>query len=282
MERRLGRGLGSLLSATPPTEPRTEIEISQVRPNPYQPRKTFDPAALQSLQASIERLGLLQPVVVRPALEGFELISGERRWRAARAAGHEMIPAVIRSGVRDEEMLELALVENLQREDLDPIERARGFKQLQEGGLTQEQVATRVGLQRSTVTNHVRLLELPEDVQKAVARGLLSMGHARALLGLREHKAIRALMRQTIRRELSVREVERRVRKLEHPRSPHNGPSAAPPPWIAEIEMRLRESLGTKVCLQNNPGYRGQIVIDYYDRPSLDSLIARLAPRATL
>ncbi len=282
MERRLGRGLGSLLSATPPTEPRTEIEISQVRPNPYQPRKTFDPAALQSLQASIERLGLLQPVVVRPALEGFELISGERRWRAARAAGHEMIPAVIRSGVRDEEMLELALVENLQREDLDPIERARGFKQLQEGGLTQEQVATRVGLQRSTVTNQVRLLELPEDVQKAVARGLLSMGHARALLGLREHKAIRALMRQTIRRELSVREVERRVRKLEHPRSPHNGPSAAPPPWIAEIETRLRESLGTKVCLQNNPGYRGQIVIDYYDRPSLDSLIARLAPRPTL
>ena len=282
MERRLGRGLGSLLSATPPAEPRTEIEISQVRPNPYQPRKTFDPAALQSLQASIERLGLLQPVVVRPALEGFELISGERRWRAARAAGHEMIPAVIRSGVRDEEMLELALVENLQREDLDPIERARGFKQLQEGGLTQEQVATRVGLQRSTVTNHVRLLELPEDVQKAVARGLLSMGHARALLGLRERKAIRALMRQTIRRDLSVREVERRVRKLEHPRSPHNGPSAAPPPWIAEIETRLRESLGTKVCLQNNPGYRGQIVIDYYDRPSLDSLIARLAPRATL
>ena len=281
MERRLGRGLGSLLADARPQEPRSEIPLREIRPNPFQPRKTFDAGALQELQKSIERHGLMQPVVVRPAPEGYELISGERRWRAARLAGKEAIPAVVRTGVADESMLELALVENVQRRDLDPIEKARGYRQLQETlDLTQEQVATKVGLQRSTVTNHLRLLDLPEPVQDAVAQGLLSMGHARALLGLRDEKAQLALMEEAVRRDLSVREVERRVRGpvSSEAAKPEAAAEPKPEPWVGEVEGRLRESLGTKVRVANGRNYRGQIVIEYYDRASLDSLIARLAP----
>ena len=299
MERRLGRGLGSLLSKPAPTERQHEIELSRVVANPFQPRTTFDEEGLDELRASIEMHGVLQPVIVRmgpPGGDGdvFELISGERRCRASRLAGKTHIPAVVRTGVRDDAMLELALVENLQRRDLDPIERARGFGQLLSTlSLTQEEVARRVGLKRSTVANHLRLLELSSPIQESVGRGLLSMGHARAILGA--EKADReALMEDVVREGLSVRQVERRVRNLLQPRTGRG--SSAPkgvlqpqarsqptePAWVAELENRLRESLGTKVRIQNGPEYRGQIVLEYYDQASLDSLITRLAPRRTL
>jgi len=292
MERRLGRGLGSLLTKPAPTDQQSSLELDRIRPNPFQPRITFDPEGLEELKSSIEAHGVLQPIVVRVAPpdgngDAYELISGERRCRASRLAGKTTIPAVVRSGVRDDEMLELALVENVQRRDLDPMERARGFRQLiDSANLTQEQVAQRVGLQRSTVTNHLRLLELPELVQDAVAQGMLSMGHARALLGVEDADSQTALLEATVRGDLSVREVEKRVRALRAPVAETVSKEAKGreerAPWISEIESRLRQSLGTKVHLKNGAEYRGQIVIDYYDQASLESLIHRLAPQRTV
>jgi len=286
MERRLGRGLGSLLAEAKTTDPHQEIDLGRIRPNPFQPRKTFDADSLRELKSSIERHGILQPVVVRTAGEDYELISGERRWRAARLAGKSSIPAVVRPAVGDDDMLELALVENVQRRDLDPIERARGYRQMMDRlRLTQEQIATRVGLQRSTVTNHLRLLELPEQIQEAVGQNLITMGHARALLGLRDADQQRALLEEVVRGDLSVRVVERKVRAACEPAA-SSGEQAAPTseraPWEIELEGRLRDSLGTKVRVTHGPKERGQIVIEYYDRAGLESLITRLAPRPTL
>ena len=284
MERRLGRGLGSLRSEAKESETRENLELARIRPNPFQPRKSFDAASLQELKSSIERHGVLQPVVVRPAGDDYELISGERRWRASRMAGKPDIPAVVRSGVSDDDMLELALVENVQRRDLDPIERARGYRQMMDRlRLTQEQVAVRVGLQRSTVTNHLRLLELPEEVQEAVGQELISMGHARALLGLRDADAQKSLLEETVRGDLSVRVVERKVRDARTAPAPRVATEPTPKaPWAVELETRLRDTLGTKVRVQPGPEESGQIVIEYFDRAGLDGLIERLVPRVTL
>jgi ParB family chromosome partitioning protein len=285
MERKLGRGLGSLLSSDPrPTEGRTEIPLDQIRPNPFQPRQVFTPQALEELKDSIRAHGVLQPVVLRSAPGGFELIAGERRWRAAQAAGLKSIPAVVREGVSDASMLELALVENLQRADLDPIEKARGFKRLMDGGMTQEQVASRVGLERSTVANFLRLLDLSEKVQAVVSQGLLSMGHARALLGLRDPRRQVELSALAVRRSLSVREVEARVRELQNRGEKEKGVTLVPkaPPWLTDLETRMRRHLGTKVQVRNGEGYVGQIVIDYHGRSDLDRLLGILAPRKAL
>jgi ParB family transcriptional regulator, chromosome partitioning protein len=284
MDKRLGRGLGALLSADPtPPGPKTEIPLARIRPNPFQPRRTFAPEALAELEASIRLHGVLQPVVVRPAPGGYELIAGERRWRASRAAGLQSIPAVVRDDLSDQEMLELALIENLQRADLDPIEKARGFRQLIDQGLTQEEVARRVGHQRSSVANFLRLLELPESVQKVVVAGRLSMGHARALLGLTDQRRQEELCALAVRRELTVRDLEQRVRELEgreHRKKAVVAP--APPPWVRDMESRMRGHLGTKVQVRNGEGYQGQIVIEYHGREDLDRLFALLAPKKSL
>jgi ParB family transcriptional regulator, chromosome partitioning protein len=283
MEKRLGRGLGTLLSPeVSPTEPRSEIPLEAIRPNPFQPRRTFSPEALQELQDSIQVHGILQPVVVRSTRTGYELIAGERRWRASQALGLKAIPAVVREGVQDGEMLELALVENLQRADLDPIEKARGFRQLLDQGLTQDQIASKVGLQRSTVTNFLRLLELGETLQKALTEGLLSMGHARALLGLADRKKQEELCALVARRGLSVREVEHRVRELQGRVESTRTLAPASPPWVREMEARMRNHLGAKVQLRNREGYHGQVVIEYHGREDLDRLYELLAPRKTL
>jgi len=283
MERRLGRGLGSLLSSEPaPTEPRAEIAVSQIRPNPFQPRKVFAPAALEELQESIRVHGVLQPVVLRARGGAYELIAGERRWRAAKAVGLTAIPAVVRENVADEAMLELALIENLQRADLDPIEKAKGFQQLVDRGLSQEQVAARVGFQRSTVANFLRLLELSEPVQAAVTAGLLSMGHARALLGLPDRKRQEELCALAVRQGLSVREIERRVRELLGRSEKSSAVVPASPPWVRDMESRIRSHLGTKVQVRNGEGYRGQIVIQYHGREDLDRLYDMLAPRKSV
>lgn len=286
MEKRLGRGLGSLLGEPPAGEDLRELELDRIRPNPFQPRKSLDPVALEELAESIRNHGVLQPLAVRNQGAGFELIAGERRWRAARIAGLPRVPVVVRQAVSDHQMLEWALVENLQRRDLDPIERAQGFQAMQRGlEMTQEQVASAVGLKRSTVTNHLRLLELPEVVQASIARDLLSMGHARALLSLREPAEQVRFMEQSVREGWSVREVERRVQQRQggsrkgamQPTPPPS--SASTPPWAAELERRMRENLGTKVTLQPSGDSRGRIVIDYFSREALDRLCLILAPR---
>ena len=267
-----------MASSTESPEP---VPVDRVKPNRFQPRTNFDPEGLKELQTSMERSGLLQPIVVRGDERGYELISGERRLRAAKAAGWKSIPAIVRKDVSDAQLLELALIENIQRRDLDPMERARSFQRMiQELGLTQEAIAERVSLQRSTVTNHLRLLELPEPAQDALAKSLISMGHARALLGLKAAKAQLALLQDIVRRDLSVREVEARVRAAREPKEP-TAPAPTRQPWVATVENRLREALGTKVALEGSAS-RGRIVIDYFSQQDLDRLLEQLAPSRTL
>lgn len=295
MERRLGRGLSALFTQpsspdAPQTEPEAraheELPIERIRANPFQPRRNFDPVGLEELVQSIRQHGLLQPIVVRARGDGFEVVSGERRLRAFRELGRTLIPAILRPDVSDAEMLELALVENLQRRDLDPIERAAGYRRMIEQlGLTQEQVADKVGLQRPTVANHLRLLELPEAAQQALAKGLIQMGHARALLGCKGADQVQKLLEKTVRDDLSVREVEALVRVRS---SPTAGPAepvkvvVPQAPWVRDLEDRMRDHLGTKVQLKNGPGYRGQIVIEYFQREDLERLSEILAPRERL
>ena len=292
MERRLGKGLGSLLggtSAMSESQGVNEVAVDEIHPNPDQPRKSFDSEELDELRDSIRRHGVLQPICVRPAEEGYEIISGERRWRSARLAGLQAIPVVVREDVSDDEMMELAMVENLQRADLDPLEKARGFQDMMDRlELTQEQVAEKVGLRRSTVANHLRILELPDAIRDALVRNLITMGHARAMLGLPDEKTMMTMLALIVREDLSVRQVEKLVRESRPRKS--NGAAPASPhetvvpvaPWINELQHRFRERLGTRVMVRNSEGYRGQIVIQYHDRDELDRLCEVLAPRETL
>ena len=308
MERRLGRGLGSLLgqsegvSTSASRKPQSSvvevapaegfigqlIETAAIRRNPSQPRTVFETAALEELRQSIERHGVLQPITVRRVGSSYEIISGERRWRAARNAGLDQIPAIVRDDVDDDVSLELAIVENVQRRDLDAMEKARGYRALMDRvGLTQDQVAERVGIKRSSVANQLRLLELPEEAQEAVSQGLISMGHAKALLGLRGPDAIRKALGEIVRKELSVREAERLAKAGSKGggSAAEAGPSAkgqAAPPWVAELEARLRETLGVKVTVRNGKRYRGSITLDYADRQELDRICDLIAPKDTL
>lgn len=265
-----------------------ELPVGAIRPNPHQPREHFDPDALEELRNSIQAHGILQPIAVRPTSDGrYEIIAGERRWRAAQLAGLEAIPAVVRADVTSEQMLELALVENVQRKDLNPIERAQGYQNLVEIGLTQGDVAKKVGLNRTTIANHIRLLELAPKVREAVSKELITMGHARALLGVREPEAQWRLAERVVREDLSVRAVERFVRELARPKPGGIGSSSTQrtpeqPAWVKELERRIGDELGTRVSLRNHPGYRGQIVIEYFSREDLERLYSALAPRPTL
>ena len=329
MERRLGRGLDSLLSGSgkspgsgkqpsqqarattpPPPAPEPdeqgipvsargvrEIPVGRIRSNPFQPRLHFDEEALAELAESLKAHGFLQAVVVRqrPGEQDFELIAGERRWRAAQLAGFEAVRAMVKAEVSDDQMLELAMVENLQRRDLDPIERAKGYQRMSEQlGLTQTQVAERVGLRRSTVSNQVRLLELSASTQSMLAEGTLSMGHARALLGISDDRAQGELAQQIVKDGISVREVERLVREMGTNHGSRGSSASAPrpgilsgnqdrtppPAWVGEMERRLRETLGTKVEVRNQPGFTGQIVLHYNDRETLERIADTLSPQS--
>jgi ParB family chromosome partitioning protein len=285
MERRLGKGLGSLLGEQESNHSAMELALELIQPNPFQPRKSMDAAGLEELRDSILQHGVLQPIVVRATSGGrFQLIAGERRWRASRLAGLPRIPALLKENVSDAEMLELALVENVQRRELDPLERAQGYKNLMDQlALTQDAVAAKVGLKRSTVANHLRLLELPSKAQEALAKGLISMGHARALLALTEQAQLNSILEDTVRRELSVREVERLVRDANTPTAMRALPQKVQAPqssaWLTDLEARIRTRFATKVAIQNGEAYRGRIVIDYYNRTDLDRISELLAPR---
>jgi ParB family chromosome partitioning protein len=287
MERRLGKGLGSLLGGgSPESQGVTTIPVENLSPNPFQPRRSFEPAALQELGESLRRHGMMHPIVVRRSGERFEIISGERRWRASQLIGLERVPVSIRERVDDREMLELALVENLQRRDLNPIERAAGFRSMCEQlGLTQEQVAERVGLQRSTVTNHLRLLELPKKIQDALVADLIQMGHARALLGVADPREQVSMMETAVRDALSVRQVEERVRAsgaAGATRAKELPRPGAEPSWAGALARRLSEALGTKVRVTTLEGERSQIVIDCFSLQELNRIVDTMAPKPTL
>ena len=275
----LGRGLAALIPQRSETRATTtDIPIASIRPNPNQPRRRFSDAEMATLTASVREHGVLQPVLVTETLDGYQLIAGERRVRAAVAAGLDRIPAVIRH-LGDRERLELALIENLQREDLDPIESAHGFRRLiDDFGLTHEAIAERVGRARSTVANTLRLLDLAPVVQAAIADGSIAEGHGRALGGLStEHQE--HVLGAVIEQELSVRQTEELVRRLREPKAPPNGDEPAEAragdPDLERIEEDLRRSLGTKVSLARSRR-GGRIVIEYYSDEELGRLYDRL------
>lgn len=275
----LGRGLDVLLGSQPssvatapaPVAATTEIALEKVAPNPQQPRTTFDREGIDELAASIERHGVLQPIVVSRKADGYELIAGHRRVLASRAAGKTTIPAVIREDVKDR--LELALVENLQRSDLNAIETARAYKLLMETyDLTQEQLAERVGKSRPHVANTLRALTAPQVLQDAVLEGKISEGHLKALLPLPLSQAIAALG-DIIAKELSVRDAEALVRKMVHPtrRARTRGRVLRSDPDLAQVTNELRSALGTKVeVLRRRRG--GRIQIDFYSDEDFERL----------
>jgi len=276
----LGRGLGALLSAegtATATEDASEIPIDLIDPSSLQPRTIFDEAKLAELAQSITANGVVQPLLLRRKGPRYELIAGERRWRAAQLAGLSKVPAVIRS-VSDDKVLELALIENIQREDLNPIEEARAYKKLIDSvGLTQETVAERVGRDRSYVTNYLRLLKLPNDLQDLLQRGKLSTGHARALLGSEHVEVQRRLARKVIDQDLSVRATERLVRQTVEPRERKASRSAqAVDPNVRAAESKLRRQFGTQVRIVTDDSGRGKIEFEFYNATDLDRLYSLL------
>jgi ParB family transcriptional regulator, chromosome partitioning protein len=277
----LGRGLSALLSETTPevSEDLKEIDIDLIEPNNLQPRTRFDEAQLEELALSIRENGIVQPILVRRTTgENYQIVAGERRWRAAQRAGLQKVPAVIRD-VPNDKMLELALIENIQRQELNAIEEAQAYKRLIETlGLTQEVVAQRVGRDRTFVTNYLRLLRLPEDIQQLVEENKISMGHARALLGVDDADKQRDLALNIVEQNLSVRETERAIKRI----ISNNTQEGFLPVKVEDANYRaaedkLRRRLGTKVrILPSNSGEGGKIEIQYYNDQDLQRLYEQL------
>jgi ParB family chromosome partitioning protein len=283
----LGRGLSALIpSAELKTESRAEqtppeITIDRITPSPFQPRRSFDEAKIEELAGSIRNQGIIQPLVVRPKGDGFELIAGERRWRAAMKAGLSRVPVVIREA-SDHEALQLALVENLQREDLNAIEEANGYRRLQEEfHWSQEEMAERVGKSRPAIANSLRMLSLPAEVQQEVVAGNLPAGQARALLGLHTEALIISASREVITKGLSTRETEKMVRLLLIGRKRRRQVSLIDPDLKSVVE-ELQRALGTRVRLiPKARTSKGKIEIEYYTLPDLERIIQSITKRNT-
>ncbi|WP_332634382.1 ParB/RepB/Spo0J family partition protein [Halalkalibacter flavus] len=278
----MAKGLGKGLQAFFP-EPNEEIQdkveqiaVSQLRPNPYQPRKTFTEQAIVELSESIAEHGILQPIIARKSIKGYEIVVGERRFRAAQKAGLKEVPVVIKE-LDEQKMMELALIENLQREDLNPIEEATAYEKLMEHlSMTQEQLATRLGKSRPHIANHLRLLNLPKLVQEFISDGKLSMGHGRALLGLKDKQKLSALLEKILQDKLSVREVEELVNQINErvPRETSRK-KVTLTPFLKERQDVLRTRLGTSVAIK--PGKKkGKIEIDYFSEEDLERIVQLL------
>ena len=276
VQKKLGRGLDFLLSggnATVPDEI-VAVDIATIRPNPFQPRREFSEAELAELAASIREHGVLQPIVVRPEGEGFQVIAGERRLRACQHVGLATVPAIVRDA-DDTQMLELALVENIQRTDLNPMELARAYlAYMQRLDLTQEEVAERLGKSRSGVANMIRLLDLPLDLQELVSRGTLSMGHARALLSLGDAVSQRAMSDKVVAEGWSVRALEAAIQSSQNRRPATATPTepSAKPAHLEDLETQLKVRFGTKVSVEDRSG-RGRIVVEYFTPDELNRIL---------
>ena len=267
--KRLGRGLESLLQSVSTVGPEhlELIPIERVVPNPMQPRQDFDTSALTELKDSIAERGVLQPIVVRPRGDDYEIVMGERRWRASRSLGLDELPAIVRD-IPDNDLLEVALIENIQRKDLNPVEKSLAFHRLsQELGLTHGEIARRVGKNRSSVTNYLRLLELPDSVQDHLKSGRLSMGHARAILALDSSEAREEACQRVLDQNLSVRETEHLGRTTRSPRTKKKTKKdRSVSPRLQEIERSFESALMTKVRIRPSGREGGQIVIDFYSQ----------------
>ena len=267
-ERRgLGKGLEALIPSTPGV---TEVDVDSIVPNPRQPRQASDPQALEDLAISIREQGLVQPLVVTEVEGGYQLLVGERRWRASKLAGLDAVPVVVRD-VTPQQMLELALVENLQREDLNPLETASAYQQLvEEFAMTQQQVADKVGKNRVTVTNTLRLLKLPMEVKNALLQGQITEGHARAMLRLPSERAQLDVLKAVLKSGLNVRQTEELVRRMSKEPKPKTSVVERPPEEKA-LEDKFRQALGTKVSLTRG-GKGGKLVIYYYSEEELQAI----------
>ncbi|HEY5029910.1 MAG TPA: ParB/RepB/Spo0J family partition protein [Candidatus Angelobacter sp.] len=290
----LGRGLDSLLPSRPTAVPiampaaqagasAQEIPVDSIDPNPYQTRRRINEAALEELAESIRASGVVQPVVLRSIANGrFQLVAGERRWQASKRAGKTTIPAVVRQ-ISNEQAMEITIIENLQREDLNPVEQARAFERLsREFGLTQEQIATRTGKDRASIANFIRLLKLPEDVQNALEAGTLSFGHGKVLLALAGFpEQMERAAREIIGKQLSVRQTEDLVARLLNPQAMEQKQEKLAPqvdPNVREAQRSLESSLGVKVEIQDRKG-KGKIILKYGSLEDFDRIVEALAAK---
>jgi ParB family chromosome partitioning protein len=278
--RRLGKGLSALIPTPDNEDAETltsdqliEIDTAVIKPNPYQPRLKFDPQAQLELKNSIREKGLIQPITVRRVESGYELIAGERRLRAAMDIGFKKVPAYVIRVETKEEMIELSLVENVQREKLNPIEEATAFQRLiTECNLTQDEVAQKIGKDRTTITNTLRLLKLPDDIQESVESGKISVGHARTLLGVEDRRLQHTLWQKVIKNEISVRTLEKLVREISQVKPNKPVPVEKKSTHLLKVEEILRDIFGTKVTIRSRKE-GGSIEIEFYSPDDLNRIL---------
>ena len=286
----LGKGLSSLLpprlkqtqpESAPPVQPATQLPVNRIKPNPFQPRRQFRDEALEELAQSIRVNGIIQPITVRKIADDYQIIAGERRWRAAQIAGLTNVPVVVQE-LADDKLLEVALIENIQREDLNPIELAEAFERMAtELRLSHEEIGRRTGKDRVTVTNTIRLLQLQPEVQQIVANGKLSAGHARALIGIKDPDRQKNIAYSVIAEGWTVRQIEKAVKDIvqgvaDRPEKP------APPPVDPNVRAaidEIQQALGTRVRIIEKGKGKGQIEIEYYSPDDLDRIYAMIVPR---
>lgn len=276
MAKGLGKGINALFpgEGLEKTEKVEQISLFEIKPNPYQPRKVFDEEAMNELTESIKEHGVLQPIILRKKGSKYEIVVGERRYRASQLASLDVIPAVIRE-LTDQQMMELAILENLQREDLTPIEEAEAYQNLMEHlSLTQEQLAFRLGKSRPHIANHVRLLTLPEIVRNTISDGILTMGHGKALLGLKKKKTIPIIMQKTIKENLNVRQLEALVQRLNE-NVPRETKREEKDIFTKEKESELRDFFGTSVSITKGKD-KGKIEIEFYSEDDLERILELL------
>jgi ParB family transcriptional regulator, chromosome partitioning protein len=273
MAKGLGKGLNAFFNVEVEKEETVqEINVKDLRPNPYQPRKVFEKEAIEELKNSILEHGILQPIIVRKSIKGYEIVVGERRFRAACEANLKTIPAVVRD-LTEQQMMELAVLENLQREDLNPIEEGAAYQTLMEKlGLTQEELAKRLGKSRPHLANHIRLLSLPAKIQELISSGKISMGHGRALLGLRQKDKLQAVAEKTVKEGLNVRQLELLIQQLNQavPRETKKKPDKDI--FIRDQETILRERFGTTVTIKQSKN-KGKIEIEFFSKDDLNRIL---------
>ena len=275
MSKRLGRGLDALIPSLSVNDDDkvVEVDIKQLRANPYQPRTTFNDESIRELAESIRQHGVIQPIIVRTVLKGYEIIAGERRFRASQLCGLKTIPAVVRS-FTDQQVMEIALIENLQREDLNAIELAVAYQAIMDKfDLTQEELSLKVGKSRSHIANFLRILTLPHDIKESVSRGTISMGHARALVGVKEDKVRKELAQQILSQEWSVRQLEQAIQELEQTKPEKMRAKAKKrDPYLDSVEETLRERFRTSVKIKPAKD-KGKIELSYYNKQDLERLL---------
>ncbi|MGG1659153.1 ParB/RepB/Spo0J family partition protein [Brevibacillus sp. NRS-1366] len=274
MSRGLGKGLNALITSNliEEGEQVKEVSVNEIRPNPYQPRKEFEQSAIDELAASIKEHGIIQPLIVRKSIKGYELVAGERRLRAAKVTGLKQVPVVVKA-YTDQQLMEIALIENLQRENLNPLEEAEAYEKLiAHHEYTQEQLAKRIGKSRPHVANMLRLLQLPEGLRQMVSSADLSMGHARALLTVNEEKVQQQLAKDVVDKGLSVRQLEELVKQLNVSRETKKKKTTKNEPILIAMEERLRSRFGTSVKIKKGTK-RGKIEIDFYSQEDLQRII---------